>query len=275
MSTTELSTVDEDAGEFYDDVAGMVEIFGGSLHCGYWWDDDDRTPFLEAMNRLTDIVGAKLNLRPGQRLLDVGCGVGVPAIRFGQRADVDVTGITVSEWQVREATRRVNAAGLRGQVQIEYGDAAALSYPKESFDAVLAFDSLTHARDRGQWLREMARVLRPGGRIVVTDYTAEAELTEQDTMVLRFAAMEPPLSDLAFLDLVQNNGFTVDEFVNCGDRVRRFYTAYFDQVARRRVELVAAYGAEKVSKYEHGMVPLFSICRDKMGYVIVAGRKPG
>jgi cyclopropane fatty-acyl-phospholipid synthase-like methyltransferase len=275
MSTSETSTVDEQAGDFYDDVAGMVEIFGGSLHCGYWWNDDDRTPFLEAMNRLTDIVGAKLELRPGQHLLDVGCGVGVPAIRLGQQTDADITGITVSGWQVSEARRRVNAAGLRGQVLIEYGDAAALDYPEGFFDAVLAFDSLTHAQDRGQWLQEMARVLRPGGRIVLTDYTEEVPLTEQDLEVFRFAAMQPPLSAPAFVELVRSGGFVIDEFVSCGDRVRRFYTEYFEQVARRRTELVAAYGEDKVHKYEHGMVPLFGICREKTGYVIVAGRKPG
>jgi cyclopropane fatty-acyl-phospholipid synthase-like methyltransferase len=275
MSASKTSAVDEKAGEFYDDVAGMVEIFGGSLHCGYWWDDEDRTPFLEAMNRLTDIVGAKLDLRPGQHLLDIGCGVGVPAIRLGQRTDAEITGITISGWQVSEATRRVNAAGLRGQVRIEHGDAAALAYPDGFFDAVLAFDSLAHAADRGQWLREMARVLRPGGRIVLTDYTEEVSLTEQDTEVLRFGAMEPPLPAPAFVDLVRSSGFVVDEFVSCGDRVKRFYTAYFEQVARRRTELVGAYGQEKVGKYEHGMVPLFAICRAKMGYVIVAGRTPG
>lgn len=273
MSTSETSTVGE-VGEFYDDVAGMVEIFGGHLHCGYWWDDDDRTPFLEAMNRLTDIVGAKLELRPGQHLLDVGCGVGVPAIRLGQRTDATITGITISEWQVGEATRRVNAAGLRGQVRIEYGDAAALAYPDGFFDAVLAFDSLPNARERGQWLREMARVLRPGGRVVLTDYTEEVPLTEQEIEVLRCGALERPPSTQQFVDLVRSSGFVVDEFVSCGDRVRRFYTAYFEQVARRRTELVAAYGEEKVDRYEHGMVPLFNICRDKMGYVIVAARKP-
>lgn len=273
MPTRETSTGDEKVSEFYDDVAGMVEVLGGNIHCGYWWDDDDRTPFLEAMNRLTEIVGAKLNLRPGQHLLDVGCGVGVPAIRLAQRTDADITGITISGWQVSGAASRVNAAGLRGQVRIEYGDAAALAYPDGSFDAVLAFESLAHARDRGRWLREMARVLRSGGRVVVTDFTTEIPLTEQDTEVLGFGAMEPPLRTQEFVDLIRDTGFIVDEFVSCGDRVKRFYTAYFEQIARRRTELVATYGQETVDKYQHGMAPLFAICRDKMGYVIVAGRK--
>jgi cyclopropane fatty-acyl-phospholipid synthase-like methyltransferase len=273
MSMSKTSTVDE-VGEFYDDFAGMIEIFGGNVHVGYWWDDDDRTPFLEAINRFTDIVGAKLGLRPGQHLLDVGCGAGVPAIRLGQQTDADITGITVSEWQLSEATRRVNAAGLRGQVRIEYGDAAALAYPDGSFDAVLALESLGHAPDRGQWLREMLRVLRPGGRVVLTEFTEEVALTEQESEVLRFSAMQSLLPSLEFIDLLRSSGFVVDEFVNCGDRVKRTFTAYFERLARLRTGLVAAYGEEKVDKYEHGMVPLLSIARNKMGHVIVAGRKP-
>jgi cyclopropane fatty-acyl-phospholipid synthase-like methyltransferase len=273
MSMSKTSTVDE-VVEFYDDFAGMIEIFGGNVHVGYWWDDDDRTPFLEAINRFTDIVGAKLGLRPGQHLLDVGCGAGVPAIRLGQQTDADITGITVSEWQLSEATRRVNAAGLRGQVRIEYGDAAALAYPDGSFDAVLALESLGHAPDRGQWLREMVRVLRPGGRVVLTEFTEEVALTEQESEVLRFIAMQSLLPSLEFIDLLRSSGFVVDEFVNCGDRVKRTFTAYFERLARLRTGLVAAYGEEKVDKYEHGMVPLLSIARNKMGHVIVAGRKP-
>jgi cyclopropane fatty-acyl-phospholipid synthase-like methyltransferase len=161
MSTSETSRVVDDVGELYDEMAGMIEVLGGNIHVGYWLSDDDQTPLLEAINRCTDIVGAKLELQPGQRLLDIGCGAGVPATRLGQRTDAVITGITNSKWQVGEATHRVNAAGLRGQVQIEYGDAAALAYPDESFDAVLALESLPHAHDRGQWLREMVRVLRP------------------------------------------------------------------------------------------------------------------
>src|SRR5262245_60938302 len=76
MSTSQTSILVEKAAEFHDDVADVVEIFGGNLHCGYWWNDDDRTPFPEAMNRLTDIVGDKLGLRPGSACLTSAVGQG-------------------------------------------------------------------------------------------------------------------------------------------------------------------------------------------------------
>ncbi|HEU5108991.1 MAG TPA: class I SAM-dependent methyltransferase, partial [Micromonosporaceae bacterium] len=206
-------------------------------------------------------------------LLDVGCGVGVPAIRLGQRTDAEVTGITISRWQVAEANRRAAEAGLRGQVRFEYGDASELAYPDGFFDAVMALDALVHAGDRSRWLREMYRVLRPGGRFSLSEFTEEVPLSDSDHEVIGFGAMSPPLPARTLLDLVRDCGFVVDEFELCGDRVRRTYDAYFEQIARRRAELAAAYGEEKVGMYEHGMVPLFDICREKMGYIIVSGYK--
>src|SRR5437899_9803522 len=99
MPATEVQAVD-DIGGFYDQMGGLIEIMGGNIHVGFWTDDDDETPLIEAINRLTDIVGEKLNLWPGQHVLDVGCGVGVPAIRLGQRVEATITGVTISQWQV-------------------------------------------------------------------------------------------------------------------------------------------------------------------------------
>jgi cyclopropane fatty-acyl-phospholipid synthase-like methyltransferase len=273
MTASETSRVDE-VGKVFDEMAELIEVLGGNIHVGYWLSDDDQTPFLEAINRCTDIVGGKLELQAGQRLLDIGCGAGVPAIRLGQRTDAIITGITNSKWQVGEATRRVKAAGLRGQVKIDYGDAAELPYPDEAFDAVLALQSLQHAEDRGQWLREMVRVLRPGGRVVLADFTEEAPLTKREAEIALAGALEPPLPGPDVVDIVRVSGFTVDEILPCGDRIRRSYPAYFDRLGRLRPELVAVLGEEKVSNQEQAMLELLPIYRDKIGFQIITGHKP-
>src|SRR5687768_5438106 len=107
-------------------MGGLIEIMGGNIDVENWTGEDYRTPLLEAINRLTDIIGEKVDLQPGQRLLDVGCGVGEPAIRLGQRVEAEIVGVTISPWQVQEGIRRVRAAGLRGQIRIELGDAVSL-----------------------------------------------------------------------------------------------------------------------------------------------------
>ena len=75
MSASELVAV-EDIGGYYDQMGGLIEIMEGNIHVGYWTSDDDPTPLLEAINRLTDIVGEALDLQPGEHAIDIGCGVG-------------------------------------------------------------------------------------------------------------------------------------------------------------------------------------------------------
>ena len=273
MSATELHAV-EDIGGFYDQMGGLIEIMGGNIHVGYWTGEDDQTPLIEAINRLTDIVGQKLDLQPGRHLLDIGCGVGEPAIRLGQRVDARITGVTNSEWQVQEATRRVRSAGLRGQVQVELGDAADLPYPDESFDSVLIFQALQHASDRGRWLREAVRVCRPGGRMVLTEFVEEIPLTDPELQILGQGAMQPPLRHDDLIEGFREAGIAIDDVHECGDRIRRSYPAYFDRLDRHRDHLAEAFGEERVEGQRQAMATLLPIYRDKIGYVVVTGHRP-
>jgi N-methyltransferase StaMA len=273
MSTSETSRV-EYVGQVFDEMAELVEIQGGSIHVGYWHSDEDQAPLLEAINQCTDVVVGKLGLRPGERLLDVGCGVAVPAIRLAQRTDADIVGLTNSKWQVREGNRRVREAGLPGQVRLEYGDAADLPYPDASFDAVLALQSLQHAQDRKQWLDEMFRVLRPGGRLVIADFMEEIPLSAQEGEILQREGMEIPLPIARITGGLAGSGFVVDEALAVGDRIRRSYPAYFERLERIRDELVVDVGPEKVDMQERAMRELLPIYHDKIGFVIATSHKP-
>ncbi|MBV9445827.1 MAG: methyltransferase domain-containing protein [Streptosporangiaceae bacterium] len=272
--STATETWSNGVSKLYDEMAELIEVQGSSIHVGYWLDENDRTPLLEAINRCTDVVVGKLELRPGQRLLDIGCGVAMPAIRLAQRTDADITGVTNSQWQVNAGTQLVGFAGLRGQVRVELGDAAALSYPDDSFDAVLMFQSLQHAQDRKQWLREMVRVVKPGGRAVLTDFTAEAPLSSQEIEILHGGSMIPPQPVPSILEEVRSCGLTIDEAVSCGDRIRPSYPAYFERLTRMRPALEAAIGKDKVDGQEQAMRHLLPIYHDKIGYVIITGHKP-
>ena len=100
---------------------------------------------------------------PGDRVLDVGCGTGVLARAAADRvaADGQVTGLDLNEGMLAVAQR------LRPQIDWRQGDATHLPFADESFDVVMSQFALMYFPDRPAALKEMARVLRPGGRLVI------------------------------------------------------------------------------------------------------------
>lgn len=112
-----------------------------------------------------DLVLAALRLRPGDRLLDAGCGSGHWAVAFAGRG-VRVAGIDLSPEMIRHA--RVRGAAAGADVDWRVGDLAALPFPDGAFDAIHARVALHFVPDVPAALRELRRVLRPGGRLLAS-----------------------------------------------------------------------------------------------------------
>lgn len=108
-------------------------------------------------------------LRPGERVLDIGCGVGTTAIRMAREHDVQVVAADISPLMRQRAERNVRGAGLAGKIAVEDADILALPYPDDSFDCVVA-EAVTMFVDRQRAAKELARVCRPGGRVLATEF---------------------------------------------------------------------------------------------------------
>jgi SAM-dependent methyltransferase len=98
---------------------------------------------------------------PGTRLLDAGCGAGLLALLASLRG-ARVAALDAAETLLAIARERLPAADVRE------GDLEALPFPDGSFDAVTAVNSIFYAADMAAAMRELGRVVRPGGRVVVT-----------------------------------------------------------------------------------------------------------
>jgi ubiquinone/menaquinone biosynthesis C-methylase UbiE len=110
-------------------------------------------------------------LLPGQSTLDVGCGIGVflPLLAKEVGPHGRVVGIDCSAAMVTDAEANVKAASLSHMVHVHTADACNLPFPDGSFDSAHCERVLMHIEDPNIALREMARVVRPGGRIVVAE----------------------------------------------------------------------------------------------------------
>ncbi|MET9974373.1 SAM-dependent methyltransferase [Streptomyces microflavus] len=169
MPTTPESNNDGVA-ELYDEFSEFhARVNDSNLHLGYWEDERDTSSFQEATARLTGLMINRLAPESGQRLLDIGCGIGQPAFTLADACEVDIVGITVSPRQVEHATARARELDVGHRVRFERADAQHLPYEDCSFDGAWLFESLIHMPDKPRALREAARVLRPGARLAVAD----------------------------------------------------------------------------------------------------------
>jgi len=107
----------------------------------------------------------------GAAVLDAGAGTGRLLVTLARaRPDLELTGVDLEADMIARAERNARAAGLADRIALRVGDAADLPYPDDSFDLVVSTLSMHHWKDVEPVLGELARVLRPGGRLWIYDF---------------------------------------------------------------------------------------------------------
>jgi cyclopropane-fatty-acyl-phospholipid synthase len=142
------------------------------------------TTLEEAQRVKLDLVAQKLELKQGQRVLDVGCGWGSFAIHAARNYGVSVTGITLSATQADLARRRVADAGLADQVEIRIADYRELA--DDPFDAIASIGMAEHVGESriDTYAAALYRVLKPGG--IVLNHAISLMRPEEDPTADKF-----------------------------------------------------------------------------------------
>src|SRR5689334_5405462 len=117
----------------------------------------------------TKVLAAKADLRPGQRVLDVGSGVGGPARWLAHTYGCHVTGVDLSPVHCEVATELSHWVGLGSLNTFRAGSALALPFPDASFDRVWTQNVQMNIQDKAGFYGEIARVLAPGGKFAFSD----------------------------------------------------------------------------------------------------------
>ncbi len=155
------------------------------------WADDENARFLRLRmktfwNRdyFERIILPLLGLPQGGGVLDVGCGNGGLALLLAElRPDLAITGVDFEPGPLEDAAALAGHSGLTN-LRFEHGDAHALRFAEDTFDGVVCQTVLTHVRDAPAVVREMARVLRPGGVFFAAEYTDGGALSVYDNVHL-------------------------------------------------------------------------------------------
>ncbi|KPI17083.1 Cyclopropane-fatty-acyl-phospholipid synthase [Actinobacteria bacterium OK074] len=148
---------------FYEIVLGPSMVYS----CAYWEAPEaDGGTLEDAQRDKLDLVCRKLNLRPGQRLLDVGCGWGSMAVHAAREYGVSVVGVTLSQEQAAYARKRVAEEGLTDKVEIRVQDYRDVS--DGPYDAISSIGMAEHVGGERylEYARSLHALLAPGGRLL-------------------------------------------------------------------------------------------------------------
>jgi ubiquinone/menaquinone biosynthesis C-methylase UbiE len=152
----------------------VAMAFSQYVHWGYWdapsQSDGSLRDFAEAAEQMSRQVIAAGRVQDGQRVLDVGCGFGGTLADLDAHfSDVDLYGLNIDARQLDYARRRI-APRVGNRVTFVAGNACRLPFADALFDVVLCVEAVFHFPGRDQFLAEARRVLRPGGRLVLSDF---------------------------------------------------------------------------------------------------------
>ncbi len=179
-----------------------------SLHYGYW--DESVKNFHEALLNINKVLAEYAEIKEGEKVLDAGCGVGGSSIWLAKEKNCRVTGISLNERQVEQANISAMKFGLSDKVLFEQKDYTNTFYPSNSFDVVWAIESVCYADDKGMFLKEAYRILKPGGRLIIADFFKSENLTPKDAKLVQQWAHGWAVNDFAttkefYLKLVAAN----------------------------------------------------------------------
>jgi arsenite methyltransferase len=137
---------------------------------------------------LTRQMGEAIALGPGEQVLDVACGRGASAVHLAERFGCQVTGLDYGAENVAAAKAHAEECNVAHLTEFRQGDAESLPFDAQSFSAVISECSFCTFPDKDIAATEMARVLKPGGRLGLTDMTVNGPLPEEIQTMLAWVA---------------------------------------------------------------------------------------
>ncbi len=216
--------------------------------CGYWTDDPSCT-LADAQRNKLDLICRKLDLRPGARLFDLGCGWGSLTIHAAKYFGASVTAITVAREQVDFIQKRIRAESVGHLVDLRHSDYRDVmsSEGAERFDAVAAIEMGEHVGAEGYpaFLADLHRMLHEEGRLLIQAMSRSRRHPGGGPFIERYIAPDMHMRPVqSTVGLIQEAGFEVRDVHALREHYGRTIRAWLDEMESRWDDVVAMLGEE-------------------------------
>jgi tocopherol O-methyltransferase len=237
----------------------------------------------DELKHTNEVLADRIQVRPGDRVLDAGCGVGGSAIWLARERGAHGIGITLSSAQVEAAQRNAAIAGCADRFEFHVCDYHSTPFPDETFDVVWALESSCYSSDKPSFLRESHRVLRPGGRIVIADGFCRREpqsAREQKSYeIFKHGLVLPDLwSSNEFVDEMRRCGFVDVESKSharevSGSVERLYWRCWLTFPAALLARTVGLVSEQMIANSRSGLETRSLLSAGVLDYVVIGGRK--
>jgi tocopherol O-methyltransferase len=275
---------------YYDTTLDLYEeLWGEHVHHGFWdlgeRPDSDGADRKSATDRLVRELVSFADVPAGAKVLDVGCGIGGPALHLAGTHGCTVRGVTLSADQAKRANEKAREAGLAGLASFVQQDAMSNTFPDESFDVVWAVEVLMHIPDRPKFFAEMFRLLRPGGRLAIATWAQrDGELSEDDAKLVDLILKHQVMPSFSSLEehgrLARAAGYIDVTFADWTPHVANSWDPEFSMIKRfakgrsLMMELARERGVDVLGFFYAGPLMLKGFQTGAMTYGAVRATKP-
>ncbi|MGY0235228.1 class I SAM-dependent methyltransferase [Longispora urticae] len=211
--------------------------------CGYWRSEEPDYSLADAQRDKLDLICRKLDLQPGMRLLDVGCGWGSLTVHAAHHYGVHVTGVTLSAEQLEHVRRRVADLGLEGRVDVRLQDYRDVH--DGPFDAIATVEMGEHvgARNYPVFTAALFRLLRPTGRLLVQQMSRGRVAPGGGAFIEHYIAPDMHMRPVGeTVALIEDAGFEVRDVEAIREHYVRTVEAWLETLDKRWEEAVALVG---------------------------------